>query len=906
MATWFIPLLLCCAPTIVVASVDVTDFPSTPVMYYSFSEGSGSTALDSSGNSYDATIVDGSWDSSDCFDSAACLLFDRENTHVSVPVSAFANLETENVITISFWAKQTSPCDTHEIPFEGYNDTIRVTVITSYLLASESTLYFLTGGDYENYEDVATLDGLDCTYVNDAWHYWSFIFDGASNMKWVYKDAELILSNDNAYINLVSLSSFYIGTNNGHTFGGYIDEFVVFLNALSAEQIRDSMALYDDADECTEAVHDCDSSVSSCINTYGSFICSCYVGFYGDGMNCVACAANATSSLGSNTQSTDCVCNTGFIGDGVSACVENPFPVQPASYFSFSEGSGTSTFDSTSNKYEATINGPEWTTSDCFQSTSCLMFDYHDVMKIPLPALGTTTLNAFTIFFWFKPNDNCNNGNVFFMGHTSYYDSEVVATGFVKSYVQFETGDGTGSYDYSSLYVACDTISDDWHYWTFVFDGATDTQLVYKDAELILSKTDATLDLGRIDTFVLGYEHYWNGYYFEGMVDEFLVFSEALEESDIVQTRNFYDYFECSNGIHDCDPNATCTNTLLSFTCTCNANYYGTGTECTACAPGGVSPAGSTSDTDCYCESGDVGIASLYCYENPFPSSPVVYYPLFEGSGTTATDASGNSYHSTFSSAYFTWLQSGCFGSSPCLYFPGRTISVPATALATLGSANAFTICFWAKAASTCDASVFQAFEGYIYVYDLFNADLLDSGSILKFRTGDGSGLMKESKLSGLDCSYVADDWHHWTFVFNGSQDSQWVYKDGEVVLYDSEAVLDLPDTDVPNAGLSIGYGFYGSISEFLLFVEPFSAAAVLETYLSYDESDECASDIDDCDNSATCTNTYGSFTCACTAGYYGDGTSCTPCASQASAPANSLFATSCECNAGYLGDGYS
>ena len=38
---------------------------------------------------------------------------------------------------------------------------------------------------------------------------------------------------------------------------------------------------------------------------------------------------------------------------------------------------------------------------------------------------------------------------------------------------------------------------------------------------------------------------------------------------------------------------------------------------------------------------------------------------------------------------------------------------------------------------------------------------------------------------------------------------------------------------------------------------------------------DECAIDIDNCDINAFCTNTPGSFTCACNQGYTGDGLTC-------------------------------
>ena len=55
------------------------------------------------------------------------------------------------------------------------------------------------------------------------------------------------------------------------------------------------------------------------------------------------------------------------------------------------------------------------------------------------------------------------------------------------------------------------------------------------------------------------------------------------------------------------------------------------------------------------------------------------------------------------------------------------------------------------------------------------------------------------------------------------------------------------------------------------------------------------------CDANAECTNTYGSFTCACNAGYSGDGVTCTA----VSCPTNSNGAdvpSGCTCNAGYNG----
>lgn len=43
---------------------------------------------------------------------------------------------------------------------------------------------------------------------------------------------------------------------------------------------------FTDLDECLHGFDDCNAA-AECINTYGSYKCSCMDGFYGDGFDCL-------------------------------------------------------------------------------------------------------------------------------------------------------------------------------------------------------------------------------------------------------------------------------------------------------------------------------------------------------------------------------------------------------------------------------------------------------------------------------------------------------------------------------------------------------------------------------------------------------------------------------------------
>ena len=54
---------------------------------------------------------------------------------------------------------------------------------------------------------------------------------------------------------------------------------------LGFTELRISLFSFKDINECTEVTHSCDGN-ASCINTIGSYNCTCNFGFEGDGLNC--------------------------------------------------------------------------------------------------------------------------------------------------------------------------------------------------------------------------------------------------------------------------------------------------------------------------------------------------------------------------------------------------------------------------------------------------------------------------------------------------------------------------------------------------------------------------------------------------------------------------------------------
>ena len=71
-----------------------------------------------------------------------------------------------------------------------------------------------------------------------------------------------------------------------------------------------------------------------------------------------------------------------------------------------------------------------------------------------------------------------------------------------------------------------------------------------------------------------------NGYFGNGFFCLGLLSRHAACISKYSYKLLLTDIDECENELHDCDMNATCTNTIGNFECTCNDGFLGDGKIC--------------------------------------------------------------------------------------------------------------------------------------------------------------------------------------------------------------------------------------------------------------------------------------------------------------------------------------
>jgi hypothetical protein len=224
---------------------------------YAFDDGSGIAVADTSGNGFNAAIIqlgDGAWDSTGGFDGGGCL--DFNSTEVDADANMFNTLDDE--ISFAMWIN----IDVNAL--DGTSGTNFVTyILGSTGSASSATQIGRQYGDADEVDatfrigfdplvspasDLATHTSLMSVTddIINGWHHYGFTQNTTTGAVRIYIDGLLVGQNDDRFKPLDDIRDlatvmnigyyFYNGGEGGH-FNGKIDEFRVYDYELSQAEI---------------------------------------------------------------------------------------------------------------------------------------------------------------------------------------------------------------------------------------------------------------------------------------------------------------------------------------------------------------------------------------------------------------------------------------------------------------------------------------------------------------------------------------------------------------------------------------------------------------------------------------------------------------------------------------------
>eukprot|EP00961_Rhodomonas_salina_P037410 502566-Rhodomonas_salina.1 len=351
----------------------------------------------------------------------------------------------------------------------------------------------------------------------------------------------------------------------------------------------------------------------------------------------------------------------------------------------------------------------------------------------------------------------------------------------------------------------------------------------------------------------------WGG----AIIEDLLIYVNTPRVGGCFQP-NCTDVDECTTGAHDCDAaNAVCTNTNGSFTCACETGYEGNGTSCTpmdtsACAVGAHNCdvnavcTNTNGSFTCACsagwESSDNGVTCTEVEECGPPGDIQVAFTAVNGAVVS------------------TFTETGCTGCGPVA---GVTLD-GIDDYATLD-----TITFPAGDVTYSMRVFAEAAPSYARIFDFGNGQAIDNHLIM-FQPSDGpisflSEAGPERETYDTPNAFPMNQWVHLTVVISGGTVQIYIY--GVSVV--NETITPRPSAITLSSNLIgksnwAGNGmFKGKIADLRIYSRALSTAEVRAC------NDECALGLHDCNVNAVCTDTGGSFTCACNTGYDGDGVSC-------------------------------
>ncbi len=196
-----------------IAATPIFPGPGGLVGYWPFNEGSGSTALDFSGNGNAGTLNNSpTWSSGNSCKLSDCLTL---NSGSQQYVSMSASTDPTGNFTLVAWFKTSSGSGTPPIVYHGYSSTQ-----TGYLL-------HLNSGKLEceiHASPTTTVATSSSTYSDGSWHLAICILDTRNGELRLYADGTSVANTTTTISGIANSNAFYIGYDGASYWSGSIDD----------------------------------------------------------------------------------------------------------------------------------------------------------------------------------------------------------------------------------------------------------------------------------------------------------------------------------------------------------------------------------------------------------------------------------------------------------------------------------------------------------------------------------------------------------------------------------------------------------------------------------------------------------------------------------------------------------
>jgi fibronectin type 3 domain-containing protein len=501
------------------------------VAAYSFSEGTGTSVADASGNGNNGTISNATWSTAGKYGDA--LVFNGTNALVTIPDAASLHLTTG--MTLEAWVDPSTVTSAwRDVIYKGNDDY--------FLEATSTKSKYPAAGATVGTSDVATYGTTALTA--STWTFLTETYNGSALD--LYVNGTLVSSLAETGNIATSTNPLQIGGDSiyGQYFAGTIDQVRIYNGALTAAQITSDM----NAAITTQPTAPTNLTASAVsqgqINLSWTASTDTVPVTYevyreNPGSTSYAQVGTTTGTTYSDTGLTasstysyevraDDAENTLSAFSNVASTTTSAGNPGLVAAYPFDEGTGTTVYDASGNGNNGTISNATWSTAGKYGDA--LVFNGTNALVTIPDAASLHLTTGMTLEAWVDPSTVTSAWrDVIYKGNDDYF---LEATSTKSKYPA--AGATVGTSDVATYGTKALTAST----WTFLTETYNGSALdLYVNGTLISSLTETGNIATSTDPLQIGGDSIY-GQYFKGMIDEVRVYDVALTVAQITSDMN--------------------------------------------------------------------------------------------------------------------------------------------------------------------------------------------------------------------------------------------------------------------------------------------------------------------------------------------------------------------------------